>query len=462
MTDHPYTGFSAHDGPALYGGPSGRTRMERVRVFRQDRGPIEVEVYRVVNVAENPELRGEGLQGTLHRLDDGEVIDVPFIYHDPVDQRFVLVIPHAARGRELAERANLLDSLMKEHGEEVPDYVRHFVIVYGRHGLGRYLDHLETMEVEDAELEPLDAPPLARLPSPSLSILLPPAEFWDHASTELAPLIEDEELWIFVQVNADEQDTFEEASSDLLIQLKMVHQLAISILALTDQQSNAVRRAYLNPQRSADRRILELLRRDFHATVVVYTKHRTLLRSFRLNAPRAANTKIILDRSELATQAPPNRWEEAVGACRLMPLPIRRADHPFALEDLASSAAEALERLERLEAWTSSDRVEEALLVMSVPTTVFELSRRRLVSDAVGSGLAMSNELLAQAVGFGLGSNVQRLVAVLAQNFEQTLSAASGHRLSDSQIQANCKALADLYEIHGTSTAPELSCNMDH
>ena len=436
--------------------------MERVRVFRQDRGPIEVEVYRVVNVAENPELRGAALQGTLHRLEDGNSIDVPFIYHDPAAQRFVLVIPHAARGRELSERAKLLDSLMKEHEEEVPDYVRHFVIVYGRHGLARYLDHLETMEVEGAELEPLDGPPLVPPPYPPPATLLPPAEFWAHASAELALLIDDEELWIFVQVGADEHDAFAEDSCDLLIQLKTVHQLAIGILALTDQQTNAVRRAYLNPQCSADERTLELLRRDFHATVVVYTDHRVLLRSFRLEAPRAANAKMILDRGELAPQALPGRWEEAVEACRLTPPPTGPVDHPFVLEDAASSAAEALGRLERLQAWTHPKKIEEALLVMSVPRPVFELSRRRLVSDAVGFGLAMSNELVSQAVGFGLAPDVRRLVAVLEQNFEQTLSAASVHGLSDSQIQANRKALAELCQMHGTSTAPGLSCNMEH
>ncbi|NNE19198.1 MAG: hypothetical protein HKN10_12060 [Myxococcales bacterium] len=297
---------------------------------------------------------------------------------------------------------------------------------------------------------------------PPSGTLLPPAGFRAHASTELAPLIEDEELWVFVQVGADEHEAFEEASSELLIQLDMVHQMPISILALTDRQTNAVRRAYLNPQRYSDRRILELLWRDFRARVVVYTDHRTLLRSFPLQAPRAANAKMILDRSELALAAPAGGWEEAVGACRLMPLPIGRADHPFVLEAVASSAAEALERLERLEAWTSPNKIEEALLVLSVPMMVFELSRRRLVSDAIGFGMAMSNDLLHQAVGFGLAPDIQRLVAVLEQNFQQNLSAASGHGLSESQIQANWKALTELCQIHGTSTAPGLSCTMDH
>jgi hypothetical protein len=397
--------------------------MERVRVFGRDSEPVEAEVYRVVNVAENPELREAALRGTLHRLDDGEVIDVPFIYHDPVAQRFVLVIPHAARGRELSERAKLLDSLMKEHEEDVPDYLRHFVIVFGRHGLDRYLEDLQTMEFELAELEPLDGRPLVASRSPQSATLLPPSEFWAHASAELALLIDDEELWIFVQLGADEHD------------------------ALTDRQTNAVRRAYLNPQRSADERILELLRRDFHATVVVSTDHRQLLRSFRLDAPRAGNAKMILDRTALAPEARPGRWQEAVEACRLTPPPSRRDDHPFELENVASSAAEALGRLERLQAWTSPKKVEEALLVMSVPRPVFELSRRRLVSDAVRLGLA---------------PDAQQLVAVLERNFEQTLSAASVHGLCDSQIQPNRKALARLCQMQSTSTAPGLSCNMEH
>ncbi|MGB5349198.1 MAG: hypothetical protein WBN10_06325 [Polyangiales bacterium] len=436
--------------------------MERVRVFRQDREPIEVEVCRVVNVEHNPELREAALRGTLHRLDDGEVIDVPFIYHDPAALRFVLVIPHAARGRELSERAKLLDALIKEHEVDVPDYVRHFVIVYGRHGLLRYLDELETMEVEVAELEPLHEPPVAASPSPRLANLLPPASLWSQATAELALLIDEEELWVFVYVGADEYDAFEEAGSDLLIQLKTVHQLPICVLALTDHQTDSVRRAYLNPVGSADRRILELLRRDFLATVVVYGDHRMLLRSFRLEAPRAANTKMILDRCKLAPHPPPCRFEEAIDACRLAPPPVGPADHPFVLEELASNAAEALERLLRLQAWTRPDKTDEALLVISVPRTVFELSRRMLVSDAVRFGLAMSGALLTQAVRFGFAPGPQRLVAVLERNFEQTLSAASVHGLSELEILANREALARLSRMYGTSTAPELSCTMDH
>ena len=431
-------------------------------MFCTDREPLEVEVFRVVNVGERPELREPALDGTLHRLDDGQVVDVPFIYHDPEAQHFVLVIPHGARGRELSERAKLLDSLMKEHEEEVPDYVRHFAIVYGRLGLAGQVDDSATMEVDITELEPVDVRPVVASYYPRLASLLPPAGFWDRAQTELAPLIDDEELWIFIQVGEEDHDAFAEASSDLLVQLKTVDQLPVCILALTDNRAHAVRRAYLNPVRSVDGRILELLRRDFHATVVVYSDQRQLLRSFRLEAPRAANAKMIIGRAELAPQSLPERWEGAVDACRSAPAPLDPSDHPFVLEDDASTAAEALGRLKRLEAWSSPERIEEALMVVSVPRTVFELSRRRVVADAVRFGLAMSNPLVLQAVRFGLAADTKELVTALTRKFDEIVPSASAQGLDDEQIQANREALERLSLLHGTSTAREQSCNMEH
>jgi hypothetical protein len=436
--------------------------MERVRVFYADREPVEVEVFRVVNVGDCPELREPALGGTLHRLDDGQVVDVPFIYHDPEAQQFVLVIPHGAHGRELSERAKLLDSLMKEHDEEVPDYVRHFAIVYGRLGLASQVDDSEAMEVDITELEPVDVPPVLVSQYPRLAGLLPAAGFWNRAQTDLAPLIDDEELWIFVQVGKDDHDAFTEASSDLLVQLKTVDQLPVCILALTDHRGQVVRRAYLNPVRSADGRILELLRRDFHARIVVYSDHRQLLRSFRLEAPRAANAKMIIGRAVLAPQSPPERWEAAVDACRAAPTPLDRTEHPFVLEDDATTAAEALRRLKRLESWSSPERIEEALMVVSIPRTVFELSRRRVVADAVRFGLAMSNPLVLQAVRFGLAAGTKELVTALTRKFDEIVPSASAQGLDEDQIQANREALEQLALLHGTSTSRGQSCNMDH
>ena len=258
----------------------------------------------------------------------------------------------------------------------------------------------------------------------------------------------------------DDHEAFTEASSDLLIQLKTVDQLPVCILALVDNTAHAVRRAYLNPVRSADGRILELLRRDFQATAVVYSEERQLLRSFRVEAPRAANAKMIIDRAELAPQALPGRWSEAADACRSTPTPVDSFEHPFVLDDDAPTAAEALRRLRRLDAWSSPERIEEALLVASVPRTVFELSRRRIVADALRFGLAMSNGLVLQAVRFGLAPGPKELVSALTKQFEETVPSASAQGLDDEQIQANRKALERLCILHGTSTEPELSCTI--
>jgi hypothetical protein len=231
---------------------------------------------------------------------------------------------------------------------------------------------------------------------------------------------------------------------------------------LTDTRADAVRRGYLNPARPADGRILELLRRDFHATVVVYRDRRRLLRSFRVEAPPAANAKMSIGRTELAPQPLPGRWEEAVDACRLAPPPVDPIDHPFGLEDEAPTAAEALRRLQRLEAWSSPERIEEALLVASVPRTVFELSRRRVVADALRFGLAMSSALVLQAVRFGLATGAKDLVTALARRFDEIVPGASTQGLDESQIQSNREALERLLAVHGTSTEPKLSCTMEH
>jgi len=431
-------------------------------VFRSGRDTLEVEVFRVVNVLEHPDLREPALSGELHRLDDGETVAIPYVFHDPTARLFALVIPDGARNRELSERTRLLDLLMSEQEIEVPDYVRHFAIVYGPDGLRRYVGDAEAMEVDVSELEPVDAPAPVASFYPRLAGLLPRAGFSERASSELAPLIEEDTLWLFVSVGSEEAGAFTESSTDLLVQLKTVEQLPVCILSLVDSRQGAVRRAYLNPARSADGPILERLRREFRATVIVVDGQRRFLRAFHIEAPRAANAKMILERADHAPSSSMERWKRAADACRDMPLPVEPVAHPFVIRADAADAAEALRRLRDLEQWSAPDRVEEALLVRSVPRPAFELSRRQIVADALAFGLAMSDALVLQAVRFGFGADSASLVASLRQRFAEIVPSASGHGLSEAQVQTNLDALERLEALHGTSTAPELSCTMDH
>jgi len=84
------------------------------------------------------------------------------------------------------------------------------------------------------------------------------------------------------------------------------------------------------------------------------------------------------------------------------------------------------------------------------------------VADALAFGLAMSDALVLQAVRFGFGADSTSLVASLRQRFAEIVPSASGHGLSEAQVQTNLDALERLEALHGTSTAPELSCTMDH
>ena len=444
-----------------YTGPAGRTRTGRVRVFRTGREPRELEVFRVVNVDEHPELREAALSGTLHRMDDGEPVDVPFVFHDPAARQFVLVIPDSARSREPSERARLLDALMHEHDDEVPDYVRHFAIVYGRRGLERYLQDSEAIEVDVSELEPVDSIPIIAARHPRLAPILPPAGFSARAGTELALLVDDDGLWLFAQVEGQE-DAFSEASSDLLLQLKMIDQLPICILALRDTRTDATLRAYLNPARSADGRVLELLRRDFRATVLLRDRSDRLVRWFCVEAPRAANANMILQRVERTPHCSAERWAEALAQCRLAPPPVGSVAHPFILEDEAHTAREALRRLELLEGWSSPAKTEEALMVVSVPRIAFELSRRRIVADACRFGLAMSDRLVQQAVRFGLAPDGKALVSALARRLEEIVPSSSERGLDADRLEANRRVLDRLCQRYGTSTGPRVSCNMEH
>jgi hypothetical protein len=433
-----------------------------VRVFRAGCRPLEVEVFRVVNVEDTPELRGPALAGSLHELDEGGSVDVPFVYHDPTAEKLALVIPHGARGREQSERAKLAERLGGERANAVADYARDFTVVYGSEGLARFLSEPPEMEVEAEELVPVDGSHAVASRFPRLAALLPSAGFWKRAADELAPMVDEDGLWLFAQVCAEDDGAFCESSCDLLVQLKTVDQIPVCILALTDTRAAAVRRAYLNPSPDADGRLLDLLRREFHANVVVFSEQRLPLRSFRLEAPRAANVQRIVERLERGPRYAPSRWREAVAACRRSPLPVEGGEHPFVIRDAATSAADAVQRLHQLEDWVAPDRESEALEVLSVPTRVFELARRRIVADAARYGLAMSGALLEQAVRFGLAESVAELVAELESRFEQTVAAASTHGLDAAQIEANRKELERLRRVHGTSTGPDLSCTIEH
>lgn len=561
-------------GEFAYSGLAGRTRTELVRVFPTHGGSRELHVYRVVNVAEHPHLREPALRGTLHVLDDGEPVQVPFVYHDPERRHFVLVVPYEARNRELAERSSLLNVLMQEAVAAVPDYVRHFSVVYGAAGLSEYLerrarvDRGEELEAwsnalrredevirdrareleerallledvrrslpvgsEELELEVIDLVELdgdrevpitsvvARVrPDETMTAvdvvedasdgdvaddadlqlvdlafeiefaadadvfdlpmvdaaddddveeigfelgpaaasglfqrvpaMIPPADFWRRADTELAVVVAEEAVWLFVQING-EDPSFAEGSTDLLVQFKAADQVGVVALTLHDEEADELRRTYLDPCEFGDRELLDLLASEFTATVVVYNEARELQRSFRVESPREPNVKLLLERVDRLPMPSEPAWERALECVRTAPPSVRDGNDPFEVRGPAETAEDAWKRLRALEAWSTPERIDEAVLIRSIPRTDVELARRQILLDALHFGIAPLSVLLSEAVRFGLGRDADELVAKLHKNFVSSVGSSSFSGLNGSQITLNWEALSKLGRLYG-------------
>ncbi|MDH5673690.1 MAG: hypothetical protein OEZ06_16155 [Myxococcales bacterium] len=142
-----------------YTGRAGATRSERVHLVEGDGSMRSVEVYRVVNVVTHPELKARVLSGQLHRLDDGRELAIPFIYHDPSERRFALVIPPSLAHLEMKEWSSLMQQLADDTRSPVPSYVRDCTTALGLGALEIFLESV--IEPDDGELHEVSVPPEA-------------------------------------------------------------------------------------------------------------------------------------------------------------------------------------------------------------------------------------------------------------------------------------------------------------
>lgn len=127
ITDPPYTG------------PLGATRRETAFVPTATGSHRRADLVRGLNAVTDPALARQALDGSLHRVAEHDLA-VPFVYHDPAQRRFYLVIPASRAHEELSLRAELLTRLAGETQEVLPLYVREGRTVVGAAGLRSALD----------------------------------------------------------------------------------------------------------------------------------------------------------------------------------------------------------------------------------------------------------------------------------------------------------------------------------
>lgn len=301
------------------------------------------------------------------------------------------------------------------------------------------------IEGDGPSAELVDEEPNAReaadLGSPSTDPgIAKPAEL--RGETQMIARTSTDGVDLFVSVG-DREGAFE-GESDLLIQLVLVEGTPVVLLTLVDPAGLRpfVRRAALDPRSSNDRRVLEALRRRFEARIVTFGGDDRFLRSVRVSAPRELNAARVLDRvSRQRGESVP--IASAIERALAEPPPIS-GGHPFTIDEepgRLETAAKAAAVLAELAEWATPEKMDHAVLVLSVPRDTIDTSIARALEKAIAHGLALSPGLADRAIAAGLAPDPPALVGKQIAAFRATAALDDRGGLSPEQIASTWEKL---------------------
>ena len=311
----------------------------------------------------------------------------------------------------------------------------------------------------------------------------PPAGFLEDREREMAATLADG-VWLFAKLEEGQEQGFR-GGADLLAQLVVVQGYPVVVLALVESAEGRplVCRMALDPGDAEHRAVLESLRQRFEATVAIFGPAGNFERTVELAAPRRVNVAMLLERVTRMMAAAKTDGPTAVERALAAPPPVSEASHPFQSEDLPPSenALEASKRLARLFEWSTPEKLDRALLALSVPRDVVDGSMRSILEDTVRFGLALPGPLVSRAVSVGVapepGELVTRQIAAfretidlpdrsgltledIADNWEQLLAAAG-----DSEITVDTEthdlAWSAIRKVRGDSTGSAALADID-
>lgn len=229
---------------------------------------------------------------------------------------------------------------------------------------------------------------------------------------------------------------------DMLARLVTDVGAPVIVLTLTDGTPERARRLALDPRSADDRRVLEILRRRFEARVHLFAPDGSFLRTTAVRAERETNVARMMDRAARlrgdASAAPDAAKERALGAAP--PGPI---SHPFggAEGEPEGNAAAAARALAEVSEWMAPEKIDQALLELSVSESVIDAVVARVIERAVAHGLALPSALADRAVSAGIAQEQGALVGKQIDAFRQTVSASDKGGLDDASIATNWERL---------------------
>jgi len=283
--------------------------------------------------------------------------------------------------------------------------------------------------------------PASVAPPAPVGTVPPPPGFLRDAERELEVVVEDG-VRFFARLDAGRDAAFD-AGADLLVQWAVVQGHPVAVMALvatSDEARPYVRRTALDVHDTAPRRVLDALRQRFAARVALYASDGRHLRTIDVAAPREENVALLLER---ATKMPESQVDGATACERALsaPPPVREASLPFTSKEgapAASSAREAVAAVAKLAAWASPERLDRALLVLSVPRTSVDATFARTLEDAIDFGIALPAVLRDRSVTLGLANEPGELVTRQIESFRRV---AAGKMLSAEETAANWESL---------------------
>jgi hypothetical protein len=269
----------------------------------------------------------------------------------------------------------------------------------------------------------------------------PPPGFLRDAERELDVLVEDG-VRFFVRLDAGRDGAFD-VGGELLVQMAVVQGHPVAVLALvatSDEARPYVRRAALDTRDGAQRSVLDALRQRFAARVALYASDGRHLRTIDVAAPREENVALLLER---AAKMPEAQVDGATACERALsaPPPVREASQPFTVREgapAASSARDAAASVARLSSWATPERLDRALLVLSIPRAMVDATFARSLEDAIDFGIALPAALRDRAVTLGLANEPGELVTRQIESFRR---ASAAKTLGAEETAANWEAL---------------------